>query len=139
MFDILRREIKRYRQRPFLEAVMASCAIVATADGEISFSERVRMDNVVDSLEQLRVFNPHEGVNLFNAHAEAIEANRSIGTAAALEAIRRGAGDDQAAAALLLRISIAISQADGQYHEAERGAVQAICDTLGIDPALVEA
>ena len=67
-----RAQLERRRNEPFLQAVMAASALVATADGEVAFSQRVRVDQILETLEQLKVFDPHEGVNLFNAYAEKI-------------------------------------------------------------------
>ena len=70
LFDSFRRELQRHRQLPFLEAVAAACALVATADGEVSFYERARLDVVVESLSELKLFDPHEVVNAIDALGE---------------------------------------------------------------------
>ena len=44
---------------------MAACALVATADGHVTFSETVRVDQIVQILEQLKAFNPVEATDLF--------------------------------------------------------------------------
>ena len=49
----LRAEIAKHRNRPFLEAAMAASASIAIAVGELSFSERHRVDAIVDELGRL--------------------------------------------------------------------------------------
>lgn len=139
MFDRFRQELVRYRRRPFLEAVAGACALVAKADGEVSFSERSRLDAVIDSLSQLSVYDPHEVVDAFNQHVEAIEDDREAGRAAALEAIRVGAGEDDDAAALVLRIAVAMSLADGRDSAQENAVVEEIRALLALEAASVRA
>ena len=79
MFERLKQELERHRRRPFLEAAMAACALIASADDEVSFSERARMDAVLESLAELRIFDPHQAVDLFNARIEALQADREAG------------------------------------------------------------
>jgi tellurite resistance protein TerB len=141
MFERLRQEIERHRQRPFLEAAMAACALIASADDEVSFSERARMDAVLESLAELRVFDPHDAVNLFNARVEALQADREAGRADAFEAIRRGAArgaSDDGAAELLVRICVAISLADGKFVSHERAMLGLICASLNLAPEAID-
>ncbi len=137
MFERLKQELERHRRRPFLEAAMAACALIASADDEVSFSERARMDAVLESLAELRIFDPHQAVDLFNARIEALQADREAGRAEAFEAIRRGAADD-GAAELLLRICVAISLADGDFVSSERAMLGLICATLNLAPEAID-
>jgi tellurite resistance protein len=137
MFDRLRQELIRHRRRPFLEAAMAACALIASADGEVSFSERARMDAVLESLAELRIFDPHVAVDLFNARLDALQAGRGAGQAAAFEAIRRGAADD-GAAELLVRICVAMSLADGEFVSSERAMLGLICASLNLPPKAID-
>ncbi len=137
LFDRLKKEFERHRQRPFLEAAMAACALIASADNEVSFSERARMDAVLESLAQLRIFDPHVAVDLFNAQLDALQADRGAGQAAAFEAIRRGAADEDAAE-LLVRICVAMSLADGDFVSAERAMLGLICSSLNLPPKAIE-
>ncbi len=137
MFDRLKQELARHRQRPFLEAAMAACALIASADDEVSFSERARMDAVLESLAELRIFDPHQAVDMFNGWLESLQADREAGRAEAFEAIRRGATED-GAAELLVRISVAISLADGKFVSAERAMLGLICASLDLAPEAID-
>lgn len=137
MFERLKQELARHRQRPFLEAAMAACALIASADDEVSFSERARMDAVLESLAELRIFDPHQAVDLFNARLEALQADREAGRAEAFEAIRRGAAED-GAAELLVRICVAIGLADGKLVSHERAMLGLICAALNLTPAAID-
>ena len=137
MFDRLKQELARHRRRPFLEATMAACALIASADEEVSFSERARMDAVLESLAELRIFDPHEAVDLFNDHLAAFAADRHEGEAAAFDAIRRGTAAE-GAGELLVRICVAISLADGNFASSERAMLGLICSALSLPPATID-
>src|SRR5262245_24432352 len=92
---------------------MAACALVAVADGEVSFGERIRVDQILGALEALQVFDPHEAVNLFNDFAEQILASPQKGRERAIAALKAVA-DDPTKAALLVRIFLAICEVSGE-------------------------
>ncbi len=135
MFERFRLELNRHKQRPFLEAVAAACALVATADGEVSFSERARLDTVIESLSQLRLFDPHEVVDAFDEHVAQLADDD--GVAAMLKVISAGTRAE-GAADLLLRISAAMSLADGRDSSDEHEIIHKICAALQLPDTSVE-
>ncbi len=136
MFERFRLELNRHKQRPFLEAVAAACALVATADGEVSFSERARLDTVIESLSQLRLFDSHEVVDAFDEHVAQL-ADDDDGVAAMLKVISAGTRAE-GAADLLLRISAAMSLADGRDSSDEHEIIHKICAALQLPDTSVE-
>lgn len=128
MFDRFRLELLRYKQRPFLEAVAAACALVATADGEVSFSERSRLDAVIESLSQLRLFDPHEVVDAFDSNVARL-AEDEDGFEDLMKTIVAGT-KAEGAPDLLLRISAVMSLADGRDSADERAVIEKICAAL---------
>ncbi len=111
---------------------MASCALVAIADGEVSLSERGRVDQILEAIDKLKIFDVHEAVDLFNGYIEDIIESESKGRRDALDAIkemRHEAGD----AVLLVKVALAVSRADGVFLESERAQCEAICDVLGLN------
>jgi tellurite resistance protein len=135
VFERFRLELNRHKQRPFLEAVAAACALVATADGEVSFSERARLDTVIESLSQLRLFDPHEVVDAFDEHVAQLADDD--GVAAMLKVISAGTRAE-GAADLLLRISAAMSLADGRDSSDEHEIIHKICAALQLPDTSVE-
>ena len=61
-------QLQRHRNRPFLEATMAACALVATADGEVSFAEAAGRSLFIHRTgEDFRVYDsrcPHRETNI---------------------------------------------------------------------------
>ncbi len=111
---------------------MACCALVAIADGEVSLSERGRVDQILEAIDKLRFFDVHEAVDLFNGYVDGIVQAEAKGRRHALEVVkemRHEAGD----AVLLVKVALAISRADGVFLESERAQCEAICDVLGLE------
>ena len=126
-------ELERRENRPFLRAAMAACALVATADGEVSFSERVRVDQILETLDALKIFDPHEGIDLFNEFADGIFQDAKKGHDEALAAIYEGA-EDAEARALLIRICLAVSESNGEKALADQVEIVSLCSRLDVDP-----
>jgi len=125
--------LERHRNRPFLRGAMAACALVASADGQVSFAERMRVDQVLTTLERLRVFDPHEGVELFGEYSEAIFAAPKAGREHALAAVRAASGDGETAD-LLVRICLAVLNANPASPLVAQIEVVMLCNLLGIEP-----
>lgn len=129
--------LERQKNRPFLRATMAACALVASADGKISFAERIRLDQILETLDRLRVFDPHEGVDLFNEFTDLILEHSEEGHVLALEAIMEGAPDEETRE-LLIRICCAVSEADsdadGKKALADQIEIVTLCNRLGANP-----
>ena len=132
LVDSLQLQGERLRNKNFLEASMAASALVATADGEVSFSERSAVDSILASVEALQVFDVHDAVDLFSDFVEAICQDPAPGRASALAAVSAVSGDDEAAE-LVVRIGCAISRADGAFTESEKAQVAEIAASLGIE------
>ena len=131
--DAFQDSLERQRKRPFLEGVMAACALVATTDGEVSFAEEVRVDQILQTLDQLKIFDPHVGVDLFKDYTDAILANPASGHDAAMAKVAEVARDP-ACGALLIRVCLAISEADGEISLADQIEIVSICSRFGINP-----
>ena len=111
---------------------MACCALVAIADGEVSLSERSRVDQILEAIDRLRIFDVHDAINLFNDHVDAIVADTGKGRERALRAVGQmesHAGD----AVAMVKIALAVSLADGEFLDSERIQCEAICGVLGLD------
>lgn len=128
--EALNARYDRIRHRPFMEATMAGCALVAVSDGEVSFSERIRLDQMLESLEELQAFDPHEAVNRFNDWVQRLADDPEEGAAEALEAVGRIA-DEQEEAALVLKLCVALCRADGSFTATEQLAVRRVAEALG--------
>ncbi len=127
--ETLRKGLTRFRNRPFLDAVMAAAALVATADGKVTFSELSKLDDVLENVQDLQIYDPHMAVDIYRDFADAIMENRDTGRRSAFEAVSKISGNDEEAA-LLVRVAVAISRADGEFTSTEQQTVSELCGVL---------
>jgi tellurite resistance protein TerB len=125
--------LERHRNRPFLEAAMAACAIIATDDGSVSFAERVRVDQILETLDQLNIYDPHEGGDIFNEYVDEIEKSPKEGHSKAMNAVKAFANEVESAS-LIIRICLAVAEADGDATLADQIEIVTLCSLLGVDP-----
>jgi tellurite resistance protein len=134
LLQAYRGQLERHRQRPFLNAVMAACAYVATARGVVSLRERMAVDRVLETLDRLQVFDPHEGVELFNGFVDAMAASAAEGERQVLEAVDAEVAEEPDKAELLVRICLAVSDGPGGVTAPERTRIESLCRHLGMAP-----
>ena len=125
--------LKRHHNLPFLKATMSAAALVAMADGHVSFAQRVRTDQVLETLDALKVFDPHEGVELFNEIIGQIKVSPQQGRAQAVRNIETVAHDDDTKH-MIVRVCVAISEVEGTIPLVEQIEIVSLCSQLGLDP-----
>jgi tellurite resistance protein len=133
LLDDYRQQMERHRNRRFLNAAMAACALAACAEGEVTFSQRIRVDQILDTLERLKVFDPHEGVDLFNAYTGDILTAPRDGQRRAQEAVQEFTGDPETAG-LLVRICLAVAESSGDKSLSQQIQIVMLCSLLGVEP-----
>lgn len=133
---LYREQMERHRNRPFLRAAMAGCALVSMASGTVTLRERVRVDQVLETLDALQVYDPHEGVELFNEFVEALERSAEEGRRRALAAIDAEVAQEPEKAGLLIRICLAVSEVEDGVPTREWERIAALCDHLGVEQVI---
>lgn len=123
--------ITRFKNQDFMEAVIAGCALVAAADGDISPEEKQKMAGFISRSDELKVFDMHQVIERFNTQVENFAFDHSIGKAQALKAIGRIKTNPEAGR-LLVRVCCAIGMADGDFDADEQAIVREICAELGL-------
>jgi tellurite resistance protein TerB len=129
--ETLRNSLSRIRNRQFLDATMAATALVATADGEVTFSELSALDTVLESIQDLQIYDPHIAVDKYKDFADAIADDPERGRRNAIATVHKVAGDADAAE-LVIRVAVAISKADGELSRQEAKSISDLCETLGV-------
>ena len=132
----LNEQMQRYRNKPFLEAMMAATAFLALADDKVLLSERLALDYILENIKELRLFNVHKAVNMFCDYGEAIENDYDAGKEKVFRAVSKFSGDKEKAS-LIIRACVLIGKADGHFSEEEQGAVDELCRILGMDSSEV--
>jgi len=123
----------RSRHRDFVDVVMAGAALVATADRDERLSGLIARDRGLARLTDLRWFDVHDAVLVYERHARLLRRNADAGKRQVLEKIAAFEGDRNERLALI-RACLAIGHADSDFSAPERSVVEQICHQLGVDP-----
>ncbi len=129
----LKTEVNKFKNKGFLEAVVAGCTLVAHADGVVRPEEKQKMMGFLRNSEVLSVFSIEETIGIFDKYSKQFEFDHQIGQASALQVIGKLKGKD-AEARLMVRVCCAIGAADGNFDEQEKAIVRKICNELDLNP-----
>lgn len=129
----LKTEVSKFKNKGFLEAVVAGCALVAHADGVVKLEEKQKMVGFLRNSDVLSMFDIQEVIGIFDKYAKQFEFDSQIGRASALQGVAKVKGKDTEAR-LMVRVCCAIGAADGDFDEQEKAAVRAICNELALNP-----
>jgi tellurite resistance protein TerB len=124
--------VKRVKNREFMEAVAAACAMVASADGLVRPEEAAKVIDYAQIDETLAVFDYYEVMETFEAYVRRFEFDYNVGRQKAFEAIRKLVGRPEQARLLVL-VSMAVADADGDFDNNQRLAVRDICRVAGLN------
>src|SRR5260370_32561634 len=133
LLDKLKTEVERYQNKPFLKAAMAVCALTALADGRVSLSGRYRIDAIIETMERLRIYDPHKAVAILDEFLDELRSDRERAAAVLEQKIGRYAADYKSARTLL-RIAYLVLTADGAISPAKMSAFGAISMSVGVEP-----
>ncbi|MGB4946036.1 MAG: tellurite resistance TerB family protein [Candidatus Competibacter denitrificans] len=129
----LKTEVSKFKNKSFLEAVVAGCALVAHADGVVKPEEKQKMMGFLRNSEVLSVFDVQEVIAIFDKYSKQFEFDHQIGQASALQVVSKLKGKD-AEARLMVRVCCAIGAADGNFDPDEKAVASKICAELGLNP-----
>lgn len=130
----LQSEVLKYKNKDFLEATVAACALVAAADGNITSEEKQKMIGFMKQSEALSVFDTGEVIKLFEKYTSNYDFDAMIGKAESLRTISKLKKKSEQAR-LLIRVCCSIGAADGNFDEQEKTLVREICKELDQNPA----
>lgn len=124
-------EVGKFRNREFMEACVAGCALVSVADGSVNAAEKQKMMKFIQQSDELKVFDTKEVIDFFNKVNGNFDFDFEIGKAEALKVIGKLRSKPEAAR-LMIRVCCAIGNSDGSFDAKEKQAVREICNDLGI-------
>ena len=124
-------ELKKFRSKDLLQANLAGSTIIAYADGEVSASEKQKLMGYVRNSEQLSVFDTDKVIESFNQYLTRFEFDATIASGEALQKIAVFKGKPEAH--LIVRVCLAIANADGKFDSTEQQALDQICRSLDLD------
>ena len=124
-------EVGKFRNREFMEACVAGCALVSVADGSINSAEKQKMMKFIQQSDELKIFDTKDVIDFFNKVTSNFDFDFEIGKAEALKVIGKLRTKPDAAR-LMVRVCCAIGNSDGSFDTKEKQAVREICNDLGI-------
>lgn len=124
-------EVKKFKNKEFLNAAMAGSVLVAVADGSVSSEEKQKMIRFIQTNQALKVFDTKKVVETFNQFLEVVEFDLDAGRAECFAAVAKLKGkEDQAR--LVVRMVIAIGESDGDFDSDEQKVVEEISKEMNI-------
>ena len=133
----LKTEALKYKNKDFLNAAMAGCALVAMADGSVSAEEKQKMIRFIESNDALSVFTTSDVIKAFQEFVGQLEFDKDIGQAKAYQALLK-MKSNEGAARLLVRMVIAVAASDGNFDAKEQAVASKIVKELGLNPSEFE-
>lgn len=130
--DQTRRIFERHRGKTFMEGAMAAAALVAIADGDASVSEGAEVGRLMRVLDILKDQDPEKGIESYIRYVNDVRKNPA-GDDEARDAVQQAAAEDPEAAALLLVICHAISEADGFVRQSEIDEIDRIAKMIDME------
>ena len=128
-------ELKKYRSKDLMQAIVASATLMAYADGEVSAAEKQKLLGYMRNSEQMSVFEADKVIEAFNQCVGRFDFDTTIATGEVLQKLALFKNKPEAQ--LIARVCLAIANVDGKFDEAERKAMDKICQAMGIDSATV--
>jgi tellurite resistance protein TerB len=126
-------EVLKFKNKDFLNAMMAGSALIALADGEISAAEKQKMVKFIEHHKALSVFTTKDIIDAFQTFVTQIEFDQDIGHAHAYTALGKLKNNHEASH-LVMRMIISIAAADGDFDAQEKTMAVNIARELALNP-----
>jgi len=124
--------VKKFKNKDFMEATVAGCAMVAFSDGTVKPEEKAKMAAFIKRNEALNVFEMPEVITAFEKYVQGFEFDLQIGKGEALNAIGKIKKNSDEAK-LLIRVCCAVGTSDGDFDDSEKAVVREICRELELN------
>ena len=125
------------RDKDFLKAAMAACALIILADGDSALSERFAIDDLLARMERLRLYDPHKAIAILDDFMDRLRKEEARSRHILLNKIERLAKQRELAEAIP-PIVTAVALADGEVNPHEFAMLRHICALLEIDSSEYE-
>ncbi|MDB5961217.1 MAG: Tellurite resistance TerB [Massilia sp.] len=130
----LKTEALKYKNKDFLNAAMAGCALISMADGSVSSEEKQKMIKFIESNDALSVFTTSDVIKAFQDYVGQLEFDKDIGEAKAYQSLHKMKSNAEASR-LLVRMIIAVAASDGDFDAKEQIVAGKIIRELGMSPS----
>ena len=129
----LKNEAMKFKSKEFLQASLAGSALIILADGSVDKEEKLKMMKFIEHNEALSIYDTSEVLTTFKEYLAVMEEDMDIGEAKAMAAISKIKNKEEQAR-LVMRMIIAIANADNDFDPDEKAMAVRIANELGLDP-----
>ena len=130
----LKGSLMQFKNKTFLNAMAAGSVLIARADGNISSDEKKKMMNLITSNDALSVFDSADVIKVFNEYLGYFDFDEDVGSSKSYEALNKIRGD-AVQCRTLMRLTISIAAADGDFDADEKAIARKVAIELGLEPS----
>lgn len=112
---------------------MAAAALIAIADGDASLSEGAEVGRLMRVMDALKNHDADKGIETYIRYVD-LARKSPEGVAQVREVVQKAAAEDGEAAALLIVICHAVSEADGFVRQSELDEINRLAALIDVDP-----
>ncbi len=112
---------------------MAAAALIAIADGDASVSEGAEVGRLMRVMDALKEHDPDRGLESYIRYVD-LARKSPEGVAQVRDVVQKAVAEDSEAAALLIVICHAVSEADGFVRQSELDEINRLAALIDVDP-----
>ncbi len=112
---------------------MGAAALIAIADGDASVSEGAEVGRLMRVMDVLKEHKPDKGIESYIRYVD-LARNSPEGVAEVRNVVQKAVAEDGEAAALLIVICHAVSEADGFVRQSELDEINRLAALINVDP-----
>jgi len=116
-----------------MEGSMAAAALIAIADGDASVSEGAEVGRLMRVMDALKEHDPDRGLESCIRYVD-LARKSPEGVAQVRDVVQKAVAEDSEAAALLIVICHAVSEADGFVRQSELDEINRLAALIDVDP-----
>ena len=125
-------KLSQWNNATFKDGCMATCALIAAADGHVDASERSKVAKLIAQNELLQPFGGEELRKTFEAFCD--KAGDEFARLDLLNVVRK-LKPNEGQADTAIKIALIIANADGDFDDKEKVVVKELCGVLGLPAA----
>lgn len=127
-------EVKKLQGRAFLDAAMATAALVAYADGDASAQEERKLLEFVQTTDALNAYSLDEVKGSFTSVVAQLRTDKIIGQGKAFSVIEKFANKDESS--ILIALAISVANSENGIDDDEKAVIRKVIAVLKANEAL---
>ncbi|MGK7933167.1 MAG: TerB family tellurite resistance protein [Microcystaceae cyanobacterium] len=135
--QFLSRYDRDYRYNQLIEASLAAAALIASADGDISFAELMARDYITERLSELQSLEVGDAVETFRLYAEKLETYPDKTKQQIFKQVQT-LSKDRELGIFLIRMGIVLAKADQEISDSEREILDELGEVINISSSEIE-